>query len=56
MLRQERSELLVAWRYLNITIDVDTDGTRLLRNELSESLSQRLVSDRPPALLANVVF
>ena len=56
MLRQERGELLVSGWYLNIAVDIDTDGTRLLRNELPEGLSKRLVGDRPTALLADIVF
>src|SRR5688572_12510045 len=56
MLRQKRGELLVSGRHLNVAIDIDTDGTRLLRNELLQGLNQRLVGDRPPALLADVVF
>src|SRR6185503_18013064 len=56
MLTQERGELLVSRWYLNIAIDIDTNGTRLLRNELPEGLSKRFVGDRPTALLADVVF
>ena len=56
MLRQERGELLVSGWYLNIAVDIDTDGTRLLPNELPEGLCQRLVGNGPPALLADVVF
>src|SRR6187200_3076375 len=56
MLTQDCGELLVSRWYLNIAIDIDTDGTRLLGNELPEDLSKRLIGDLPTALLADVIF
>jgi hypothetical protein len=56
LLSEERRELLMSRRNVNIPVQIHTDGPRPVCEESAKSERKCLVRDGPPALLTDILL